>query len=127
MAVFGTTCAMFAAMAIYGYTTKADLTTFGSILSMGLLGIIVASLINMFVGSSTAGYVISFLGVIIFTGLIAFDMQKIKRFAEQLRYHDSDQRVSEANVALLCALTLYLDFVNLFLMLLQLMGQRRRD
>lgn len=136
LVVFATTCAMFGVMAVYGYTTKADLTNFGSILMMGLIGMIIASLINMFVGSDQMSYIISFIGVIIFTGLIAFDMQRIKQIAMQLEAQPhygisstdmSQVRATESNIALLCALTLYMDFVNLFLHLLELMGQRRRN
>ncbi len=119
---FGVASAMFGLMAIYGYSTKADLTGFGSIMTMGLFGIVIASLINLFMQNDTFNYVISYLAVIIFTGLTAYDVQKIKHYAQQV---GSDEE-SLNKVAIFGALTLYLDFLNIFLHLLQLLGNRRR-
>jgi FtsH-binding integral membrane protein len=111
-------------MAFMGYTTKQDLTKFGRILIMGLIGIIVASIINLFMGSSSLDYLISFLGVMIFTGLTAYDVQKLKNIGAGIQYADvpaSDVK----KVSILGALNLYLDFINLFLFLLRLFGGRR--
>jgi hypothetical protein len=119
--VFLSTTALFAVMAIAGYTTKTDLTKMGSILIIGVIGIVIASLINMFVGSDGLGYLISILGVIIFTGLTAYDVQKIKNLGEQASY---DQAASN-KLGIVGALTLYLDFINLFLFLLRLFGGRK--
>ncbi len=118
---FVITAGMFGAMALLGYTTKTDLTKFGSILLMGLIGIIIASVVNMFLGSSTLDYVISFLGVLIFTGLTAYDVQKLKRIGSSV------EGASEAGrkLTIMGALTLYLDFINLFLFLLRFLGNRR--
>jgi len=115
---------MFGIMAFMGYTTKQDLTKFGRILIMGLIGIIVASVINLFMGSSSLDYLISFLGVMIFTGLTAYDVQKLKNIGAGIQYADvpaSDVK----KVSILGALNLYLDFINLFLFLLRLFGGRR--
>lgn len=119
--VFGITVGMFAVMALYGYFAQADLTGFGSIMMMGLIGLIIAMLVNMFLASAMFDYIIAFIGVAIFTGLIAYDTQKIKTIGLSLGQHGE----SETKIAILCALTLYLDFVNLFLMLLRLLGNRR--
>ena len=113
--VFFITSATFGAMSIYGYTTKRDLTKLGSFLFMGLIGIIIASLVNIFLKSS-----ISILGVLIFVGLTAYDTQKIKNM-----YVASDSGEIIGKKAVMGALTLYLDFINLFIMLLRLFGQRR--
>jgi len=112
--------ALFAVMAIAGYTTKTDLTKLGSILFIGLIGIIIASLINLFTQSSQMSYIISILGVAIFTGLTAYDMQKIKAMAEQ-----NDGSVAFKKLAIWGALDLYLDFINIFLFLLRIFGGRR--
>ena len=118
---FFITAGTFAAMSIYGMTTKADLTKLGSYLMMALIGIVIASLVNMFVGSSVLDLVISIIGVIVFTGLTAYDTQNIMRASLTLQ-----AGTEEANkAALMGAVTLYLDFVNLFLMLLRLLGDRR--
>lgn len=114
---------MFAIMAIYGYITKADLTTLGNIAFMGLIGIIIAMLVNVFVKSSTFNYIISGIGVIIFTVLTAYDSQKIKQIGAQLMA----DRQTMSKVAIFGALTLYLDFLNLFLFILQFTGQRRSE
>ena len=118
--VFFITSATFGAMSIYGYTTKRDLTKLGSFLMMGLFGIIIASIVNMFMKSTMMYYVISILGVLIFVGLTAYDTQKIKNM-----YLASDTGEIMGKKAVMGALTLYLDFINLFIMLLRLFGQRR--
>ncbi|MBS0546734.1 MAG: Bax inhibitor-1/YccA family protein [Proteobacteria bacterium] len=117
---FFVTAASFAALSLYGYTTKRDLSAFGKFLFMGLIGIVLASLVNMFFPSGTMSFIISVAGVLIFSGLIAYDTQKIKeQYAEAW-----GQDVSE-KVAIFGALSLYLDFVNLFQFLLSFMGQSR--
>ena len=118
--VFFITAGTFGAMSIYGYTTKRDLTKLGSFLMMGLIGIIIASIVNMFMQSTMMHYVISVLGVLIFVGLTAYDTQKIKNM-----YLVSDSGEIMGKKAVMGALTLYLDFINLFIMLLRLFGQRR--
>ena len=118
--VFFITSITFGAMSLYGYTTKRDLTKLGSFLMMGLIGIIVASVVNMFMKSTMMDFVISILGVLIFVGLTAYDTQKIKNM-----YEASDTGELMGKKAVMCALTLYLDFINLFIMLLRLFGQRR--
>ena len=118
--VFFITSATFGAMSIYGYTTKRDLTKFGSFLMMGLIGIIIASVVNIFMKSTMMYFVISILGVLIFVGLTAYDTQKIKNM-----YIVSDSGEIMGKKAVMGALTLYLDFINLFIMLLRLFGQRR--
>lgn len=117
--VFLSTVALFAVMAIAGYTTKTDLTKLGSLLMIGLIGIVIASLINMFMGSEKMDYIISILGVIIFTGLTAYDVQKIKQIGME-----DDGSTPFRKIAILGALNLYLDFINLFLYLLRLFGKR---
>tara|TARA_B110001452_G_scaffold234019_1_gene212094 strand:+ start:189 stop:941 length:753 start_codon:yes stop_codon:yes gene_type:complete len=118
--VFFITSGTFGAMSIYGYTTKKDLTKLGSFLMMGLFGIIIASIVNIFMKSSMMYFVISILGVLIFVGLTAYDTQKIKNM-----YLSSDSGELMGKKAVMGALTLYLDFINLFIMLLRLFGQRR--
>jgi len=118
--VFFICSATFGSMSIYGYTTKRDLTKLGSFLMMGLIGIIIASLVNIFLKSSMMYFVISILGVLIFVGLTAYDTQKIKNM-----YAASDTGEIMGKKAVMGALTLYLDFINLFIMLLRLFGQRR--
>jgi FtsH-binding integral membrane protein len=118
--VFFITAATFGAMSLWGYTTKRDLTGFGSFLFMGLIGIIIASLVNIFLQSGAMQWIISVIGVGIFTGLTAYDTQKIKEM-----YYVGDDGTIAGKKALMGALSLYLDFVNLFLMLLRLMGDRR--
>ena len=118
--VFFICSATFGAMSIYGYTTKRDLTKLGSFLMMGLIGIIIASIVNIFMKSSMMYFVISILGVLIFVGLTAYDTQKIKNM-----YSASDTGELIGKKAVMGALTLYLDFINLFIMLLRLFGQRR--
>ena len=118
--VFFICSATFGAMSIYGYTTKRDLTKLGSFLMMGLIGIIIASIVNIFMKSSMMYFVISILGVLIFVGLTAYDTQKIKNM-----YAATDTGELMGKKAVMGALTLYLDFINLFIMLLRLFGQRR--
>jgi uncharacterized protein len=118
--VFLSTTALFAIMAIAGYTTKTDLTKLGSILMIGFMGIFVASLINLFMQSSGMDYIISILGVIIFTGLTAYDVQKIKNIGQQ-----AGSSSDTGKLGIMGALTLYLDFINLFMFLLRLFGGRR--
>src|SRR6202171_1271333 len=120
--VFFITAATFGAMSLYGYTTKTDLSGFGSFLLMGLIGIVIASLVNLFIGSNTLQFVISIIGVIVFVGLTAYDTQRIKEM-----YLESDTAEVADKKAVLGALALYLDFINLFMMLLQLFGQRREN
>ena len=118
--VFFITASMFAGMSIWGYTTKRDLTAMGSFLFMGLIGIIIASLVNIFMQSSAMYFVVSFLSVIIFTGLTAYDVQKIARI-----YHMAPSGDFLDKIAIQGALSLYLDFINLFLAMLRLFGDRR--
>ncbi len=118
--VFFITSGTFAAMSLYGYTTKRDLTGFGSFLFMGLIGIIIASVVNMFLQSSAMHFVISVIGVLVFVGLTAYDTQKIKNM-----YLAADNAEAATKKAVMGAVTLYLDFINLFMMLLRLFGQRR--
>jgi FtsH-binding integral membrane protein len=118
--VFFITAGTFAGMSLYGYTTKRDLTRMGSFLFMGLIGIILASLVNMFIGSTALQFAISVIGVLVFVGLTAYDTQNIKEMYSE--HHDGE---SLSKLAIMGALRLYLDFINLFMMLLQLFGQRR--
>lgn len=118
---FFVTAATFGTMSLYGYTTKRDLTGMGNFLFMGLIGILIASLANMFFKSSAMNFVISVLGVLIFTGLTAWDTQKIKNTYYQL---GGDVAVA-GKAAIMGALSLYLDFLNIFLFLLRFMGNRR--
>jgi FtsH-binding integral membrane protein len=115
---------MFGVMAIMGYTTSQDLTSFGRLMIMGLIGIVIASLINLFLKSDTMGYVVSVIGVLVFTGLTAYDVQKLKRIGEGIE-QDGLPAVEANKRSVMGALTLYLDFINLFLMLLRLFGGKR--
>ena len=115
---FATAAGMFGAMSIYGMVTKRDLTSWGSFFFMGLIGIIICSVVNMFLRSSALGWTISLIGVFVFLGLTAFDTQKLKAYA-----HAGGG--IQTNLAVFGALTLYLDFINLFLMLLRIFGGRR--
>ena len=117
--VFFITGATFGAMSLYGYTTKADLSRIGSFLFMGLIGIIIASVVNIFVGSSALQFAVSIIGVIIFIGLTAWDTQQIKD-----GYLADETEDAVGKKAIFGALQLYLDFINLFTLLLQLFGQR---
>jgi FtsH-binding integral membrane protein len=118
--VFFITAVTFGAMSLYGYTTRTDLSAFGSFLMMGLIGIVIASLVNIFLESSALQFAISIIGVIVFVGLTAYDTQRIKAI-----YLESDTAETAGRKAVLGALSLYLDFINLFMMLLQLFGSRR--
>ena len=118
--VFFITAGTFAGMSLYGYTTKKDLTGWGSFLFMGLIGLIIASIVNIFLKSPMLYYVISWVGVLVFVGLTAYDTQKIKEM-----YYASDTAEISGKKAIMGALRLYLDFINLFIMLLHIFGQRR--
>ncbi len=119
--VFFISAGLFSVMAVLGYTTKTDLTKLGSLLFIGLIGIIIASVVNIFIlKSGMMDMIISIIGVIIFTGLTAYDMQRLKRMGEQVAM---GTEVAQKMV-LMGALSLYLDFINLFLMLLRLFGRR---
>ena len=120
---FFITAGMFGAMAIYGLVTKRDLSGLGSFLFMGLIGIILASVVNIFLKSSSVYWAISFLGVLIFTGLTAYDVQKIKKIGEEGIMAQGDETIRKGSI--MGALTLYLDFINLFLMLLRFFGGSR--
>ena len=119
---FLSTAGMFGAMSVYAMYTKRDITTWGSFLQMGLWGLIIAMVINIFVGSTMAETVISVMGIIIFMGLTAYDTAKIKSIAESSGMND-DEAIGK--VAVIGALALYLDFINLFLYLIKLFGKRR--
>jgi FtsH-binding integral membrane protein len=118
--VFIITAVTFAVMAVVGYTTKTDLTKLGSLLMMALIGIIIASFVNWFIGSAGLDYIISIGGVLIFTGLIAYDTQRLKRIAAGVEYGSE----TGTKLAILGATSLYLNFINLFLFLLRLLGRR---
>lgn len=118
---FFITAATFLAMSLYGYTTRTDLSRVGSFLLMGLFGIIIASVVNIFLASSALQFAISLIGVFVFVGLTAYDTQRIKNV-----YLESDGSVLAGKKAIMGALTLYLDFLNLFIFLLQLTGNRRQ-
>jgi uncharacterized protein len=116
---FFVTAAAFGALSLYGYTTKRDLTAIGSFLIMGVFGLIIAMLVNIFMQSSAVQFAISALGVLIFSGLTAYDTQKIKEM-----YFEGDDVLVSGRKAIMGALTLYLDFINLFTFLLQFLGNR---
>ena len=116
---FFITAASFGALSLYGYTTKKDLSGLGSFLIMGLFGLIIASIVNIFLQSSAMGFAISAIGVLIFAGLTAYDTQKIKEM-----YFDGDDVAVAGRKAIMGALTLYLDFINLFMFMLQFLGNR---
>jgi uncharacterized protein len=118
---FLATAGTFGAMSVYGLVTRRDLTAIGSLLFMGLIGLVIASLVNLFWANSTLYWVITYAGVLIFVGLTAYDTQRLKAIAHQTA---GDARMA-ARYAINGALTLYLDFINLFLMLLRLLGDRR--
>ncbi len=120
---FLVTACMFGGMCIYGFVTKRDLTSWGSILLMALFGLIVASIVNIFMGSNALQWVITIIGIIVFTGLTAFDAQKIKNLSVSM--DSSSDRDTVGKIAILGALHLYLDFINLFIMLLRIFGNRR--
>ena len=120
---FFITAGMFGAMAVYGVVTKRDLSGLGSFLFMGLIGIIIASLVNMFMQSSALSWVISMAGVLVFTGLTAYDVQRIKAMGEQGIMAQGDEMIKKGSI--MGALALYLDFINLFLSLLSFFGGSR--
>lgn len=118
--VFGISALTFAAMAIYGATTKRDLTSLGSLFMMGLIGLIVAMVVNWFMQSSMLYWIISVVGVALFVGLTAYDAQRLRNLADEV-----EGTPDVGRLAIVGALTLYLDFINLFIFLLRLLGQRR--
>lgn len=117
---FFVTAASFGALSLFGYTTKRDLSAMGSFLMMGLFGLIIAAIVNIFLASSALQFAISVIGVLIFAGLTAYDTQRIKEM-----YYQADDSVVAGRKAIMGALTLYLDFINLFMFLLQFMGSRK--
>ncbi|MEK1872430.1 MULTISPECIES: Bax inhibitor-1/YccA family protein [Rhizobium] len=117
---FFVTAASFGALSLYGYTTKRDLSAMGSFLIMGLFGLIIASIVNIFLASSALQFAVSVIGVLIFAGLTAYDTQRIKEM-----YYAADGADVAGRKAIMGALTLYLDFINLFMFLLQFMGDRK--
>ena len=117
---FFVTAAAFGALSLYGYTTKRDLTAMGKFLFMGLIGILLAGLVNMIWPSGTMSFIISVAGVLIFSGLIAYDTQKIKE-----QYADAWDTQASEKIAIFGALSLYLDFINLFQFLMSFLGQER--
>ncbi|HWL82598.1 MAG TPA: Bax inhibitor-1/YccA family protein [Roseomonas sp.] len=122
---FVVTAGMFAGVSLYGYTTKADLTKMGSLMMMGLIGIIIAGVVNMFVGSSALQFAISVIGVVVFVGLTAYDTQRIKADYLEFAYEAGTDIAAKRSV--FDALGLYLNFINLFQLLLQFMGVRQQD
>lgn len=119
--VFFITAGTFGAMSLYGYTTKKDLSSMGSFLLMGLVGIIIASIVNLFLQSSALHFAVSVIGVLLFVGLTAYDTQRIKNMYQMVAGNSAEI----GKVAIMGALSLYLDFINLFVMLLQFFGDRR--
>jgi FtsH-binding integral membrane protein len=118
--VFFISAASFGALSLWGYTTSRDLSAWGSFLFMGLIGIILASLVNLFIGSTALQFAVSVIGVLVFAGLTAYDTQQIKEM-----YYVGDEGSVAGRKAVMGALRLYLDFINLFMLLLQLFGNRR--
>ncbi len=123
---FASSAGMFGVMAVMGYTTDKDLTKFGSILQMGVIGLVIAMMINFFMHSPALNYLISLVGVGVFLGLTAFDIQKLKRIGAGA-YYQNVMAIDTKKLVLLGALTLYLDFINIFLFMLELFGNKRRD
>ena len=119
---FAVTAAMFGIMALTGYTTKTDLTKFGSIMRMGVIGLIIAMIVNFSMQSGTMDYIISVIGVLIFTGLTAYDVQRLKRIGAGASEYGQE---NVKKLSILGALKLYLDFINLFLFLLRFLGDRK--
>ncbi len=119
---FFITAGMFGAMSFYGYTTKRDLSRFGSLLFMALIGIVLASLVNFWLKSPALMWAITYIGVLVFVGLTAYDTQKLKAIGENINVNDKE---NFRRASIMGALTLYLDFINLFLMLLRIFGNRR--
>ncbi len=126
VACFVAAAGIFGIMAFLGYTTEVDLSKFGPILMVGVIGLVIASIVNMFIGSSKLDYIMSFFGVAIFTALTAYDVQKIKRIGLGIE-ENGDQMVGTdtRKLAIMAALSLYLDFINIFLYLLRLFGSRK--
>lgn len=122
VSTFLITAGTFGAMALYGYITKNDLTGIGKILFMALIGLIIASIVNIFLNSSELGIILNYAGVLIFVGLTAYDTQKIKGYIQDSIEKDS---VSIPKIAVMGALTLYLDFINLFIRLLSILGKKK--
>ena len=120
--VFFITAGLFGAMSLYGYTTKRDLSGFGSFLFMGLIGVIIASLVNIFLQSSALHFAVSIIGVLVFTGLTAYDTQRIKEL-----YDEGAGQESLSKLAVMGALSLYLSFINLFMLLLQFFGMQQQE
>lgn len=120
VSTFLITSATFAVMSIYGYFTKEDLTKWGNILIMGLIGVVIASIVNLFMHSSTLYWIVTIIGIFVFVGLVAYDTQKIKKLGQMVNGE------GVGKLALMGALTLYLDFINLFLLMLNLFGGRRQ-
>ena len=118
---FFITAGMFGAMSVYGYTTKQDLSSWGNLLFMALIGLILASVVNIYSQSSGLYWLINYIGVLVFVGLTAYDTQKIKQIAAQVIVESEEGR----KVAILGALTLYLDFINMFIFMLRILGNRR--
>jgi FtsH-binding integral membrane protein len=118
--VFFITAAAFGSLSLWGYTTKRDISAWGSFLFMGLIGIIIAMVVNIFLASSALQFAISVIGVLVFAGLTAYDTQQIKEM-----YSANDDRTMSGRKAVMGALRLYLDFINMFMMLLSLFGARR--
>lgn len=118
LSTLGSVSAIFAIMGLFGYYTKKDLTSFGNLMLMGLLGVFVASLINLFLGSELLYWIISYVGIAVFVGLIAYDTQKIKEYAI------IEDKEAKSKASIVGALSLYLDFINLFLMMLRVVGGR---
>lgn len=117
--VFFITAATFGAMSLYGYTTKRDLSKFGSFLMMGLIGIMLASIVNIFIGSTALQFAVSVIGVLVFVGLTAYDTQRIKS-----EFYEGDAAEIQSKQAVMAAVSLYLNFINLFQLLLSLLGNR---
>jgi len=126
VACFIAAAGIFGIMAFLGYTTEVDLSKFGPILMVGVVGLVIASVVNMFIGSSQFDYIMSFFGVAIFTALTAYDVQKIKRIGLGLE-ENGDQMIGNdtKKLAIMAALSLYLDFINIFLFLLRIFGSRK--
>ena len=122
VSTFLITAGTFGAMALFGYTTKSNLSSIGKILMMALIGLIIASIVNFFLNSSGLGMILNYAGVLIFVGLTAYDTQKVKAYIQEAIENDS---VSIPKLAVISALTLYLDFINLFIRLLSILGKRK--
>ena len=122
VSTFLITAGTFGAMALFGYTTKSNLSGIGKILMMALIGLIIASIVNIFLNSSGLGMILNYAGVLIFVGLTAYDTQKVKAYIQEAIENDS---VSIPKLAVISALTLYLDFINLFIRLLSILGKRK--